>query len=158
MKRKAAHAGYIRFWRSSQSRKCPDEIRDLYDRFKRTGTYMTTPYEDFLGCGGNCRNAKYYQEIMTTRTNSTQGVRHWLTREQMLEYFSEEDTDATILKKESDTTFMEREARSHPELDRLRHYLVFVQDSQVDVSETTIKDILRMTEKKGWKAPSSYIS
>ena len=73
-------------------------------------------YEDFVHHAGSWTRGCIYREIIGCRSHKAQGVRKWLTRTQLLEYYTEDQVESIVLRKEADPDLMLAQVRQHPEL------------------------------------------
>ena len=78
---------------------------------------MITLYEDFMQGGGRWQNSTILKTIRKIHGNGRRATRRWLTRQQLLEHFKDEQVvQAIILRKETDKQMAKLEIRDHPEL------------------------------------------
>ena len=94
-------------------------------------------YEDFFKSSCDWRRTTIYRSVTNTIENKKSGRRKWLTRQQMIPIFDNDEAvvDGIILRKESDPELRETECRKHPEVPSMFQYLVLVEDSE-EASET----------------------
>ena len=108
-------------------------------------------YEDFFKSSCDWRKSTIYRSVTNTIENKKSGRRKWLTRQQMIPIFDNDEAvvDGIILRKESDPELRETECRKHPEVPSMFQYLVLVEDSE-EASETDrIMDKFCTTERDG---------
>ena len=105
-------------------------------------------YEDFFACGGDWKQSTIYKSITNSFENKKSGKRKWLTRKQMLPYFEHDDSivDGVILRKQQDPELRASEIRKHPEIPKVKQYLVLVEDEEEATESSKILDKFSMKE------------
>ncbi|CAJ1443531.1 unnamed protein product [Effrenium voratum] len=99
-----------------------------------------------MACGGNWRAGTMYKEIKNIHSNSKRGVRKWLTKVKLLDYFEKDSVDKIIERKELDKTLSKAEIRDHPECPGLKQYLTLVEDEETASEENRISDMFKMRD------------
>ena len=109
---------------------------------------MSMLYEDFFACGGDWKQSTIYKSITNSFENKKSGKRKWLTRKQMLPYFEHDDSivDGVILRKQQDPQLRSTEIRKHPEIPKVKQYLVLVEDEEEATESSKILDKFSMKE------------
>ena len=105
-------------------------------------------YEDFFACGGDWKQSTIYKSITNTFENKKSGKRKWLTRKQMLPFFENDEdvVDGVILRKQQDPELRTSEIRKHPEIPKVKQYLVLVEDEEEATESSKILDKFSMKD------------
>ena len=112
-------------------------------------------YEDFYNCAGEWKHSTVYKEVTSTSRDKKQGIRRWLTRDELMTHFKRKEVvDNIILRKETDPVLLELECRAHPETDTLRQYLTLVEDTVSAEEEKTISDLFKLRDSTTMESDS----
>ncbi|CAK9106672.1 Uncharacterized protein SCF082_LOCUS49684 [Durusdinium trenchii] len=168
--RKAAHARFMRFRRSLESKQCPPQVRRAGRQAKYSSAKLAVLQEQYEACAGNWKSSDFYMSILNSSRERKQGSRRWLTRQQVIEkYQSEEIGNAICDAKLRDPETAREQTKCHPDLpDRedsgvikflsieisakwfcefdLRLFLVWDADSVETTEDTVVSELFKAAE------------
>ncbi|OLP87280.1 hypothetical protein AK812_SmicGene31512 [Symbiodinium microadriaticum] len=149
-RKKAAHARYMRYYRSvRESPKTPVEIKRMGDKAKNDSAMNSILFEAWEKCQGDWKTSSIYLNLKNVKSTKRTGVRVWMTRAEVIAKFGEEATDAIILRKQSDEKLKATEIRRHPELpesDELVQYLILDTSKFVEEEEEIMEQLYQAAD------------
>ena len=118
LKKKAAHARYMRFYRSiTEGQKTPREILKLGEKAKTSGTRreMSYLYESWMSAGEDWKKSTVWINIQSKSGTIRKGVKCWMTRNQITQRLGKELMEDICSYKLSSDELKEKETRFHPD-------------------------------------------
>ncbi|CAE7597865.1 unnamed protein product, partial [Symbiodinium sp. CCMP2456] len=163
-KKKAAHARYMRYWRSVHGGG-PELLGakggyfgcNQWSRPFPNSTKNSVLFEAWLNCGGNWEKSQLYINCKTKNSSKKKGVRRWMFRNEIATKFGAENVEPIILRKLNDEKLCATEVKRHPDLPDsidLMQFLIFDSEVEIDQEEEVMEMLYKLAEadvKKGGK-------
>ncbi|CAL1127245.1 unnamed protein product [Cladocopium goreaui] len=150
--KKLAHARYMLFSRSLQSRRCPIEIKRAGKAAFRCSERISILYEQWIECAGHWSESSLLQQLRYEKRHRRIGARKWLTYAELVIKYGNSDCARKICEsKRRDPEVAKEQIRPHPDCpgDReMDQYLVWDQDSEEDQEDHVTSTLFEAVDRE----------
>ncbi|CAK9038658.1 Uncharacterized protein SCF082_LOCUS22708 [Durusdinium trenchii] len=133
--RKAAHARFMRFSRSSEK--------------------LALLYEQRVQCEGHWKESSFVKELRVTNRSRKKGARKWMTKQELIQKFGSERLAMRIIEaKQNDPVLAKSQIRCHPDCPdepELVQYLVWDMDAEEDTEDIVTNNLFQAVDDDGNK-------